>query len=143
MKRSILLVEDNPDDLTLLLRAIERTGLDIDTIVHEDGSAALAWLHESGRDHHTMPALILLDIALPQIDGVGFLQRLRANSLTRNTPVVIYSSCADELAMAACSASGCNSYVRKPARYADFVETAQQIIRYWLTTNAIPTYDVV
>lgn len=142
MKHLILLVEDNPDDLVLLQRIIARTEPDNETVIHIDISTALAWLHESGRDHHNMPVLILLDLAFPQIDAVGFLQRLRSDSLTRNTPVVVYSNKADSQVIAACTASGCNSYVCKPARYADFAETTRQIIQYWLTINAVPHYGM-
>ncbi|MDR3409872.1 MAG: response regulator [Formivibrio sp.] len=143
MKNRILLVEDNPDELTLLLRAIERTGLDTETVVQVNSSNALKWLQESGRYPHIMPNLILLDIVQPEIDSISFLQRLRNDSQTQRIPVVIYTNCADDQVMAACSASGCNSYVHKPARYADFAETAQNIIRYWLTINAAPNNNAV
>lgn len=135
MKRTILLVEDNPDDLALVLRAIERSGQDVDAVVHNNSLSALNWLLDSNRDHYAMPALILLDLTLPQIDGVGFLQRLRADSLTRTIPVVMYSGNPDEIAITSCLAAGCNSYVRKPVRYSAFVDIVQQIIRYWLLVN--------
>lgn len=134
-KRLILLVEDNPDDLALILRAIEHSGLEVNTVVHNEAGSALTWLLDSGRDRYTMPALILLDLSRPQIDGVGFLQRLRADSLSRTIPVVVYSGSTEDSAIAACVASGCNSYVRKPVRYSEFSETVQQIIRYWLVLN--------
>ena len=140
MKIPILLVNDNPDDQALILRAIERTALHIDIIVHTNCASALDWLHHVGQDHPIQPALIILDIATPQIDGVGFLQRLRADSQTRIIPVVIYSGSNDQQAVAACFACGCNSYIHKPIRYADFVDTVQHTIHYWLTVNSLVEY---
>lgn len=135
MKQTLLLIEDNPDDLALVLRAIERSGLDMDTIVQRDAASALIWLQESGRDRYTMPSLILLDLSLPQIAGVGFLQRIRADSLTQSIPVVVYTGSTDDTAISACYACGCNSYVRKPVRYSEFTDVVLGIIKYWLTIN--------
>lgn len=137
MKTPVLLVNDHSDDQTLILRAIERSTLNIEIIAHDHCASALDWLHHFGQDHHTRPALIMLDLSTPQIDGVGFLQRLRADSQTRIIPVVVYSGSNDPQTIAACFACGCNSYVLKPIRYADFIETVQHTIHYWLTVNTL------
>lgn len=138
MKHRLLLVEDNPDDLALIQRAIEHFGNGVEAVVHSSTSMALEWLLESTAKAENMPDLILLDLKLPKIEGVGLMQRLRADSVTCHIPVVLFSSDIDDAAVSSCLVAGCNSYVRKPVRYADFMHTVEQIIQYWLQVHEAP-----
>ena len=140
--RSILLVEDNPDDVDLTRRAFQRAGLTQPLDVVEDGVEALDYLFAreafAHRVHEPLPALVLLDLKLPRMDGHEVLRQIRANTLTRFLPVVILTSSDEEKDMVESYSHGCNSYVRKPVSYTEFVEAARQLGLYWLVLNRVP-----
>lgn len=136
----ILLVEDNPDDVELTLIAFERSKLVNEVLVASDGAEALAMLH--GTDDRPAvqpaPALVLLDLKLPRVDGFEVLSRIRAHPTTKLLPVVILTSSAQERDIVQTYSSGANSYIVKPVDFEQFVESAQHIGMYWLLLNAAP-----
>ena len=141
-KRSILLVEDNPDDEELTLRALNRNLIANDVVVAHDGEEALdfifgrgAW---AGRDPSDLPALILLDLNLPVLDGLGVLRQIRADERTRRAPVVILTSSNEQRDLVRSYDLGANSYVRKPVEFEEFVEAVRQLGVYWLVLNELP-----
>jgi len=141
-KRSILLVEDNPDDEELTLRALNRNLIANDVVVAHDGEEALdfifgrgAW---AGRDPSDLPALILLDLNLPVLDGLGVLRQIRADERTRRAPVVILTSSSEQRDLVRSYDLGANSYVRKPVEFEEFVEAVRQLGVYWLVLNELP-----
>ena len=141
-KRSILLVEDNPDDEELTLRALNRNLIANDVVVAHDGEEALdfifgrgAW---AGRDPADLPALILLDLNLPVLDGLGVLRQIRADERTRRAPVVILTSSSEQRDLVRSYDLGANSYVRKPVEFEEFVEAVRQLGVYWLVLNELP-----
>jgi two-component system, response regulator len=140
--RSILLVEDNPDDVDLTQRAFQRAGLTQPMDVVEDGVEALDYLFAreayAHRANEPLPALVLLDLKLPRLDGHEVLRQIRANARTRFLPVVILTSSDEEKDLLASYSHGCNSYVRKPVSYTEFVEAARQLGVYWLVLNRAP-----
>lgn len=141
-QRTILLVEDNPDDVDLTRRAFQRAGVTQPLEVVEDGVEALDYLFArgaySGRAGQPLPALVLLDIKLPRLDGHEVLRQLRANTLTRFLPVVVLTSSDEQKDLVESYSHGCNSYVRKPVSYTEFVEAARQLGLYWLVLNRTP-----
>jgi two-component system response regulator len=145
-QRSILLVEDNPDDVDLTRRAFQRAGLPHPLDVVEDGVEALDYLFARGAHAHRvgqpLPALVLLDLKLPRLDGHEVLRQIRANTLTRFLPVVILTSSDEEKDMVESYSQGCNSYVRKPVSYTEFVEATRQLGLYWLVLNRAPSPGV-
>ncbi len=138
----ILLVEDNPDDEALTIRALRKNNIVNEVIVVRDGAEALEYLFGSGafaeRDMSDMPAVILLDLRLPKIDGLEVLQRVRADDRTKLLPVVILTSSKEEQDQINGYLHGANSYVRKPVNFDDFVEAARQLGLYWLILNEPP-----
>ena len=138
----ILLVEDNPDDELLTLRALRKNNILNEVVVARDGVEALDYLFgtggHSGRDTAVMPQLILLDLKLPKIDGLEVLKRLRADERTRLLPVVILTSSREEQDMLDGYGLGANSYVRKPVNFEQFVRAVEQLKRYWLILNEAP-----
>ncbi|PTL84748.1 response regulator [Vitiosangium sp. GDMCC 1.1324] len=140
--RSILLVEDNPDDVDLTRRAFQRAGLTQPLDVAGDGVEALDYLFARGAYAHRagepLPSLVLLDLKLPLLDGHEVLQRIRADPRTRFLPVVILTSSDEEKDLVESYSQGCNSYVRKPVSYTEFVEAARQLGVYWLMLNRVP-----
>ena len=141
-KKSILLVEDNPDDEELTLRALNRNLIANDVVVAHDGEEALdfifgrgAW---AGRDPANLPALILLDLNLPVLDGLGVLRQIRADERTRRAPVVILTSSSEQRDLVRSYDLGANSYVRKPVEFEEFVEAVRQLGVYWLVLNELP-----
>jgi two-component system response regulator len=140
--RSILLVEDNPDDEELTLRALARSNIANHVVVVRDGQEAIDWLEGTGtylsRDQNDVPALILLDLKLPKIDGLEVLRRLRANSRTAVVPVVILTSSKEDRDRASGYNSGANSYVQKPVDFTSFVDAVRQLGMYWLMLNEPP-----
>jgi two-component system response regulator len=135
----ILLVEDNADDAELTLRAFQKCHLANGVVIVRDGEQALDYLlPPSGRPAGELPQVVLLDLKLPKVDGVEVLRRLRADSRTRRLPVVILTSSKEERDVAACYDGGCNSYVRKPVDFAQFVDAARQLGLYWLVLNVAP-----
>ena len=138
----ILLVEDNPDDEALTLRALEKNNILNGVVVAHDGVEALDYLFAegsySGRDTSVMPELILLDLKLPKIDGLEVLRRIRANELTKLLPVVILTSSNEERDMIESYSLGANSYIRKPVDFVQFGQAVQQLGLYWLVLNVAP-----
>jgi len=135
----ILLVEDNPDDEALTLRALKKNNISSQIVVARDGADALAYLFGTGayagREARATPGLILLDLKLPKIDGLEVLRRRRADERTRFVPVVILSSSREETDVVQGYTLGANSYVRKPVDFTRFAEAVGQLGIYWLTLN--------
>jgi two-component system response regulator len=135
----ILLVEDNPDDEALTLRALRRSSVPSDVFVARDGVEAISYLLDvcldSGVAERPLPHVVLLDLKLPKLDGLGVLRRIRANERTRLLPVVILSSSDEEQDRLEGYSLGANSYVRKPVDFEQFLITAAQLGVYWLTVN--------
>ena len=145
-KKHILLVEDNPDDEELTLRALKRNLIANEIIVAHDGQEALdfifgraAW---QGRDPADLPALILLDLNLPKVDGLSVLRQIRADVRTRRAPVVILTSSNEQQDLIRGYDLGANSYVRKPVAFEEFVEAVRQLGIYWLVLNELPVAAV-
>jgi two-component system, response regulator len=135
----IFLIEDNPDDETLTLRALKKNNIVNEVIVAHDGAEALDYLFatgpHAGRDLTVMPQVTLLDLKLPKVDGLEVLRRLRANELTRLLPVVILTSSNEEQDRINGYGLGANSYVRKPVDFGQFIEAVRQLGLYWLILN--------
>lgn len=144
--RSILLVEDNPDDEELTLRALRKNNIKNEVVVARDGAEALEYLFGEGkykgRDLSQMPQVILLDLKLPKIDGLGVLQRLRADERTRLMPVVILTSSKEDNDLMQGYSLGANSYVRKPVDFGEFMEAVRQLGLYWLVLNELPSKNL-
>ena len=142
MKKHILLVEDNPDDEELTLRALQRNLIANEVIVAHDGQEALDFIFGQaaweGRDPADLPALILLDLNLPKIDGLSVLRQIRADERTRRAPVVILTSSSEQRDLISGYDLGANSYVRKPVAFEEFVEAVRQLGLYWLVLNELP-----
>jgi two-component system response regulator len=141
-ERAILLVEDNPDDEALTLRALSRNNIANEVIVARDGVEALDYLFGTGkydgRDVGHQPQLILLDLKLPKIDGLEVLKRLRADTRTRHVPVVVLTSSMEQRDIVACYDDGANSYIRKPVDFDEFLKAVNQLGMYWLLMNVVP-----
>jgi CheY-like chemotaxis protein len=139
---TILLVEDNPDDVELTLRAFRKNNIANNVVVARDGVEALDYLFGRGayadRNIKDTPRLILLDLKLPKLDGLQVLERLRADEHTKLTPVVILTSSKEEQDLISGYKTGANSYVRKPVDFNQFVEAVRQIGLYWLLINEPP-----
>ncbi|QPK65180.1 response regulator [Methylomonas sp. LL1] len=137
--KTLLLVEDNPQDEMLTLRALRKAGLANKIEVARDGQQALDYLFRLGeftdRDGPDLPTLVLLDIGLPRLSGLEVLERLRADSRTALLPVVILTSSDEERDRLQCYEIGANSFVRKPVDFAEFAETVTRLGVYWLLTN--------
>jgi two-component system response regulator len=142
----ILLVEDNPDDELLALRALRKNNVMNEVVVARDGVEALDYLFASGphagRDTSTMPRLILLDLKLPRVDGLEVLRRLRSDERTKLLPVVILTSSKERKDMLEGYGLGANSYVRKPVNFEQFVGAVEQLKLYWLGLNESPPTSV-
>ena len=138
-KRSILLVEDNEDDIALTLRALEKNNIGNEIIVARDGVEALDFLFRRGkysdRDHEMLPQVILLDLKLPKLSGLEVLERLRNEELTKYVPVVVLTSSAEESDLVRSYDLGANSFVRKPVDFNEFLEATRQLGLYWLVIN--------
>jgi two-component system response regulator len=134
-KKTILLVEDNPDDLELALLALQETCAGNETVVARDGEEALHYLQQHGA---SKPDVILLDLKLPRVDGFEVLKRVRANPATRHLPVVILSSSREERDLITCSELGANSYIQKSLDFSTFSDAVRQIGQYWLCLNQTP-----
>ncbi len=145
-KNLILLVEDNPDDEELTLLAFEQSDMSHEIVVARDGVEALDYLLGTGmyanRDLNVMPALILLDLQLPRINGLQVLQRLRTNHRTKLLPVVILTTSNEQQDLINSYSLGCNSYIRKPVDYKEFLTAVQQMGMYWLLLNEPPPVPV-
>jgi CheY-like chemotaxis protein len=139
LDRIILLVEDSPDDEALTLRALTKNKIRNEVVVAHDGVEALDYLFGTGayagRDTGMLPMVILLDLKLPKIDGLEVLRRLRADERTKFTPVVVLTSSREEQDLINSYSFGCNSYIRKPVDFVQFVEAVRQLGLYWLVLN--------
>jgi two-component system response regulator len=136
--RSILLVEDNPDDEALTLRALKRNNIPSEITVMRDGAEALDYLFPGSADR-TLPGLILLDLKLPKVDGLEVLRRIRADERTQLIPVVILTSSKLEDDVLAGYRGGANAYVRKLVKFSEFAETISTLGIFWLLVNeAVP-----
>jgi len=138
----ILLVEDNPDDEALTLRALKKNNIVNEVVVARDGNEALDYMFGrgsySGRDATILPQVVLLDLKLPKIDGLEVLRQLRADTRTKLTPVVILTSSNEEQDRFTGYDLGANSYVRKPVDFNKFIEAVRQLGLYWLVFNERP-----
>ena len=138
----ILLVEDNPSDVGLTQRALAKSHIANEMIVAEDGQDALDYLFAAGkytgRDVSETPALVLLDLKLPRVDGLEVLRRIRADERTRRMPVVILTTSKEEQDVAQSYDLGANSYIRKPVDFKQFVESVERLGLYWLVMNEPP-----
>ena len=141
-RHALLLVEDNADDEELTLLAFEQSRITNEIVVAHDGVEALDYLFGTGmytgRDLSIMPALILLDLQLPRINGLEVLQRLRADNRTKLIPVVILTTSNEQQDLMNSYSLGCNSYIRKPVDFQQFMTAVQQLGMYWLLLNELP-----
>lgn len=136
----ILLVEDNPDDVALTLRALKSNNITNDVIVAQDGVQALDYLFGSGDKpaSEVLPAVVLLDLKLPKVSGLEVLERIRNDDRTHLLPVVILTSSDEEQDLVRGYKLGANSYVRKPVDFVEFTQAAKQLGLYWLLMNRAP-----
>ena len=138
-KGIILLVEDNPDDEALTLRALKKNKILNEVVVAHDGAEALDYLFGTGayagRDTNVMPQIILLDLKLPKVDGLEVLRHIRADERTKLLPVVILTSSKEEQDLVSGYNLGANSYIRKPVDFGQFTEAIRQLGLYWLVLN--------
>ena len=141
-EKTILLVEDNPRDEALTLRALNKHDVQRNVVVARDGAEALDYLLGPNGDGahagYPLPELVLLDLKLPKIDGLEVLRRIRAAERTRLLPVVILSSSAEDSDIREGYRLGTNSYVRKPVDFVEFTEAVRQLGLYWLVVNRPP-----
>ncbi len=142
MDKMILLVEDNPDDEMLTIRALKKNKILNEVVVARDGVEALNFLFAEGehadRDISLQPQVILLDLKLPKIDGLDVLKRIRADERTRLLPVVILTTSNEQRDIIASYELGANSYIRKPVDFDQFMEAVRQLGLYWLVLNEMP-----
>ena len=140
--KMILLVEDNPDDEALTLRAFDKNKITNEIVVVRDGAEALEWVFAEGayadRDANELPQLILLDLKLPKVDGLEVLRRIRENDHTKLLPVIILTTSEEESDRLAGYSLGANSYIRKPVDFQQFIEAVRQLGLYWLVLNESP-----
>ncbi|MFZ0334760.1 MAG: response regulator [Candidatus Acidiferrales bacterium] len=136
----ILLVEDNPDDEALTLRALKKNNISNDVVVARDGAEALDYLFGTGEQQGRAitPRVVLLDLKLPKIDGLEVLRRVRANEKTKLLPIVLLTSSNEERDRLQGYDLGVNSYVRKPVDFVQFTEAVRQLGLYWLLLNEEP-----
>jgi CheY-like chemotaxis protein len=138
----ILLVEDNPDDEALAIRALKRHHIGNEIVVAHDGVEALDYLFGTGmyakRDVNSKPAVVLLDLKLPRVDGLEVLRRLREDERTKLLPVVVLTTSSEEQDLLDSYSLGCNSYIRKPVDFLQFSEAIRQLGMYWLLMNQPP-----
>ena len=139
---TILLVEDNPDDEALTMRAFQRNNIRNPVVCVRDGQEALDWLFaegtHAGRDAGARPSVVLLDLKLPKVDGLEVLRRVREHPGTRLTPIVILTSSREERDRLEGYSLGANSYIQKPVDFEQFVEAIRQLGLYWLVLNEPP-----
>lgn len=134
--KTLLLVEDRPDDVALALRAFRRTGVVHEVVVVRDGEEAHDYLFGPGRQ--ALPDLILLDLSLPKFNGLEVLRRIRDHERTRTIPVIVLTSSSEERDVSQSYALGANSFVRKPVDFTEFAEAARLLCQYWFVLNQAP-----
>ncbi len=142
MNRMILLVEDNPDDVDLTIRAFKKNDLKNEIVVKKDGAEALDYLFATGayadRDASVMPDVILLDLKLPKVNGLEVLKSIRSDERTKYLPVVVLTSSREQKDIIDSYDMGANSYIRKPVDFNQFIEAIKQLGFYWLDLNEYP-----
>ena len=142
-RKVILLVEDNPDDEALTLRALRKHNVTNQVIVVRDGAEAMDWVFAAGqyadRDTDIIPQVILLDLKLPKVDGLEVLRRIRSDERTHLLPIVILTSSKEEEDILNGYRLGANSYVRKPVDFVEFTDAVRQLGLFWLLLNQPPT----
>jgi len=140
--KTILLAEDNPDDVKLTLRALNKSNILNEVIVAEDGVEALDYLFGTGkfagRDTGLMPQVVLLDLKMPRMDGLEVLQRMRADERTKLLPVVVLTTSSEDKDRVESYKLGANSYIRKPVDFNQFADAVKQLGLYWLVLNEGP-----
>jgi two-component system response regulator len=134
-KRAILLVEDNPDDVTFTLRAFKKNNIANEIVVATDGVDALGLLHPENGGPALRPALVLLDVKLPKVDGMEVLRRIRGDRRTELLPVIMLTTSSEETDIVNSYRLGANSFVRKPVVFSEFVHAANVLGVYWLLVN--------
>jgi two-component system, response regulator len=141
-EKVILLVEDNPDEAELTLRALKKNNIKNEVVVARDGVEALDYLFDkaanAGHDEASMPQVVLLDLKLPKVDGLEVLRRVREDARTKRLPVVILTSSNEEKDRMASYDLGANSYIRKPVDFSQFATAVHQLGLYWLVLNEPP-----
>jgi two-component system response regulator len=141
-QRKILLVEDNPSDIGLTQRALGKSHIANELVIVEDGQEALDYLFGKAvpevQDAQSLPALVLLDINLPIVNGFDVLKRIRSDPRTRRLPVVMLTTSSEEQDITTSYDLGVNSYIRKPVDFEQFVQAVQQLNLYWLVLNELP-----
>jgi two-component system, response regulator len=141
-EKMILLVEDNPDDEALTLRALKQSKLANEIVITRDGNEALEFMFGTGkyegRDVSHTPAVVLLDLKLPKLSGLEVLERLRADPRTKLVPVVVLTSSSEDEDMLRSYQLGANSYVRKPVVFGKFADAVSQLGLYWVLLNQLP-----
>lgn len=140
-RKVILLVEDNPDDVDLTVRAFRKANISNEVVVARDGVEALDYLFGTGAHagkRSELPQVVLLDLKLPRVDGMEVLQRIRSDPRTRFLPVVVLTSSREEQDLVRSYELGVSSYVRKPVDFNQFMDAARQLGLYWLVLNLAP-----
>lgn len=142
----ILLVEDDPDDEALALRAFKMSNMDDSVVVVSDGVDAIDYVHGKGkyadRNDAAMPAVVLLDLKMPKVGGLEVLKALRSEAKTRHVPVVVFTSSKEEQDLITSYNLGVNSYVRKPVDFERFADAVRNAGHYWLNLNESPPTEV-
>lgn len=136
----ILLAEDNPDDVVITERALKKSGVQNELYIARDGEEAIQFLKKKGeyRDAPT-PALVLLDLKMPKIDGFGVLEEIKKDDDTKSIPIIILTTSGRDKDVERAYKLGCNSYIIKPVNSEKFIKTLEDIRNYWLTVSKIPT----
>lgn len=135
MEKTILLIEDNPDDIDLTLRAFKKNNIANKIVIARDGEEALEYLHGP---KGIKPALIILDLKLPKVDGLEVLRQIRSNDISKHYPVVVLTSSIEYNDLKAAYELGTNSYIKKPVNFETFIEAVHKLGLYWLILNEVP-----
>ncbi len=137
-KKIILLVEDNPDDELLTMRALKKNNVMNDIVICRNGVEAIDYLFGKNGNESELPQLVLLDLKLPKIDGLEVLRKIRTAEKTRFLPVVVLTSSKEERDIVESYKLGANSYIQKPVDFSQFIEAVKQLQLYWLVMNVSP-----